>query len=244
MMGTGIGLVDIVILALVGVIFFRLFSVLGRRTGQERPPSDSLGMTEGREKSDDNVITLPDRTSSLEEQEQQEQQEQQEEQEEESSADAALWADDSPIGAGLAQIKIADHQFDPGPFVDGARAAYEMIVTAFAPGDHQTLRNLLSDEVYDNFASAIEAREAASETLETTITTMKAADIVDAGLDGKIAEVTVKFVSDMISVSRDDDGEVIGGTSAEHEVTDIWTFGRDTGSRDPNWTLVATSSEN
>ena len=216
MMGTGIGLVDIVILALVGVIFFRLFSVLGRRTGQERPPSDSLGMTEGREKSDDNVITLPDRTSSLEEQEQQEQQE---EQEEESSADAALWADDSPIGAGLAQIKIADHQFDPGPFVDGARAAYEMIVTAFALGDHQTLRNLLSDEVYDNFASAIEAREAASETLETTITTMKAADIVD-------------------------DGEVIGGTSAEHEVTDIWTFGRDTGSRDPNWTLVATSSEN
>ena len=132
----------------------------------------------------------------------------------------------------------------PGPFVDGARAAYEMIVTAFALGDHQTLRNLLSDEVYDNFASAIEAREAASETLETTITTMKAADIVDAGLDGKIAEVTVKFVSDMISVSHDDDGEVIAGTSAEHEVTDIWTFGRDTGSRDPNWTLVATSSEN
>jgi predicted lipid-binding transport protein (Tim44 family) len=231
MMGIAIGFEDLIVLVLIGVVFLRLFMVLGRRTGHEPPPSDSFGIAKGSEHSEDNVITLPDRAPQPTEPE-------------ETALDASIWADDSPVGAGLAQIKIADHQFDPGPFVDGARAAYEMIVTAFALGDHQTLRNLLSDEVYDNFASAIEAREAASETLETTITTMKAADIVDAGLDGKIAEVTVKFVSDMISVSRDDDGEVIGGTSAEHEVTDIWTFGRDTGSRDPNWTLVATSSEN
>ena len=231
MMGIAIGFEDLIVLVLIGVVFLRLFVVLGRRTGHEPPPSDSFGIAKSSEHSEDNVITLPDRAPQPTEPE-------------ETALDASIWADDSPVGAGLAQIKIADHHFEPGPFTDGARGAYEMIVTAFAQGDRQMLSNLLSDEVFDNFNRAIDGREAAGETLETTITAMKAVDIIDAGLDGKTAEVTVKFVSDMISFTRDSDGTLVGGSAAEHEVTDIWTFARDIGERDPNWTLVATSSEN
>jgi len=209
--------------------------MLGRRTGEERPPADSFGIAERSENDeaadDNNVISLPDRGPHPPEAE-------------EAGLDASIWADDSPVGAGLAQIKIADHHFEPGPFVEGARAAYEMIVAAFAGGDRQTLRGLLSDEVFDNFTQAIDGREAAGETLETTITAMKAADILDAGLDGRTAEITVKFVSDMISFTRDANGTLLAGNAGEHEASDIWTFARDIAARDPNWVLVATSSEN
>ena len=119
-----------------------------------------------------------------------------------------------------------------------------MIVAAFAQGDRQTLRGLLNDEVYENFEAAISEREEAHQQLETTITSIKSTDIVDARLNGKIAEVTVKFVIDMISVLKDDKGEPVGTPAHEREVTDIWSFARDTGTRDPNWMLVATSSEN
>ena len=106
------------------------------------------------------------------------------------------------------------------------------------------MRRILNDEVYDNFETAIETREEARQSLETTITAIKSADIVGARLNGKIAEVTVKFISDMISVTRTEADEVVGGAPQEREVTDIWTFARDTGNRDPNWELVATTSEN
>ncbi len=217
------------------MVFFRLFRVLGRRTGEERPPADSFGIAERSENAeavdDNNVISLPDREPHPPEAE-------------EAGLDASIWADDSPVGAGLAQIKIADHHFEPGPFVEGARAAYDMIVVAFAGGDRQTLRGLLNDEVFDNFTQAIDGREAAGETLETSITAMKATDILDAGLDGRTAEITVKLVSDMISFTRDAAGTLVAGNAGEHEVSDIWTFARDIGDRDPNWVLVATSSEN
>ncbi|MDP6708659.1 MAG: Tim44/TimA family putative adaptor protein [Alphaproteobacteria bacterium] len=235
-MGEGLSFLDILLVAMVaGFIFLRLRSVLGRRTGHEQqPPPDPYRLREGGEEAEsaeDNVVNLPEREGARPEGQQRE-------------AEAALWAEDSPIGAGLTQIKIVDHSFEPGAFVQGARAAYEMIVAAFAEGNREQLQRLLNDEVYDNFEGAIESRESAQQTLETTITAIKSADIVDARLNGKIAEVTVKFISDMISVTRTKAGEAVGGAPQEREVTDIWTFARDTGMRDPNWELVATSSEN
>jgi predicted lipid-binding transport protein (Tim44 family) len=220
-MGEGLSLLDILLVAMVaGFIFLRLRSVLGRRTGHEQQRPDPYRLREGGEEAEgpeDNVVNLPERDDAPPEDQRHE-------------AEAALWAEDSPIGAGLTQIKIVDHSFEPAAFVGGARAAYEMIVAAFAEGDRERLRRLLNDEVYDNFETAIESREAARQQLETTITAIKSTDIVDARLNGKIAEVTVKFISDMISVTRTKSGEV--------------TFARDTGTRDPNWELVATSSEN
>lgn len=228
-MSDGIGFLDIVLVAMVaGFIFLRLRSVLGRRTGHERQRPDPYRL---RESGEDKVVNLPERERGPADEKSRE-------------AEAALWADDSPVGAGLTQIKIADHNFEPGRFVEGARAAYDMIVTAFARGDRDTLRGLLNDEVYENFDKAIDEREAEQQRLETTITAIKSADIVDARMNARLAEVTVKFVSDMISVLRNDKGENVGGAPHEREVTDIWTFARDTGSRDPNWLLVATSSEN
>lgn len=230
-MGEGLSILDILLVVMVaGFIFLRLRNVLGRRTGNERQ-RDPHRMREGAEKNDDNVVNMPGQEEPAGDDQSRE-------------AEAALWAEDSPIGSGLTQIKIVDHHFEPGKFLEGARAAYEMVVAAFADGDRQVLRGMLNDEVYENFEAAITDREEANQQFETTITAIKSTDIVEARLNGKIAEVTVKFVSDMISVLRDDTGDTVGDEPHEREVTDIWSFARDTGNRDPNWTLVATSSEN
>ncbi len=229
-MGDGIQFLDIIFFAMVaGFIFLRLRSVLGRRTGNERQrPEAPFGLGRRPERAEDNVVALPDRGARRQVG---------------AEAETKLWAEDSPVGAGLTQIKIADHRFEPATFLDGAKQAYDMIVAAFAKGDRETLGMLLADEVRDNFVAAIEERERQGQTLETTITAIKRADIVEARLDGKQAEVTIKFVSDMVSVAKDSAGEPVGGSGGEREVTDIWTFGRDTSAKDPNWLLVATRSE-
>jgi predicted lipid-binding transport protein (Tim44 family) len=154
----------------------------------------------------------------------------------------------TPLGSvesGVAQIRSADSSFDPRGFANGARQAFEMIVRAFAQGDTATLRPLLSDEVYEHFTTAIQDRSRARHTLETTLVAIKSSDIVDARLNGRTAEVSVKFVSEQKNVTRDESGQVIDG-APEHvaTVTDIWTFARNTRASDPNWTLIGTSAQN
>jgi predicted lipid-binding transport protein (Tim44 family) len=118
-----------------------------------------------------------------------------------------------------------------------------MILDAYAKGDSQTLKPLLNPEVFANFSQAIRDREQAGETLEDTLVGIKSAEIVEAYLDGRTVNVTVKFVSEQINVTRDESGDVVDGNpNAVIEVTDFWTFARDAKSRDPNWTLVATNS--
>ncbi len=238
---------DIIFLAMVaGFIFFRLRGVLGRRTGNERPPAERRQKQDGapaedhqnanQQDNENNVVSLPDRSRV--------------DQAEDSvnikpEEEAALWAEDSPVGAGLTKIKLADHRFEPTTFSEGARGAYEMIVDAFAKGDRDALRPLLNDQVYENFVAAIDDREDKGQTLETMVVAINASEIVDAELKDKIAEVTVKFVSEMVSVTRDEDGEVLPDQpSGTLEVTDIWTFARDTRNRDPNWQLIETHGEN
>ncbi len=231
-MGEGFSFIDIILLAMVaGFVLFRLRSVLGRRTGhepQDSPAHVTRRRPAGDRRADDNVINLPDREAT------------------DDDAEAAPEPeDDSPVSAALTRIAIADRSFDRAGFISGARVAYEMIVNAFAAGDSRALKPLLSDQVFDNFRSAIEQRESAGKIQETTLVGIKSAEIIDADLKGRIAEVTVKFVSEMITVTKDAAGRVLAGDATKvASVTDIWTFARNTRASDPNWNLVATRSAN
>lgn len=236
------GFVDIytiIFLVLAVVIFLRLRSVLGRRTGSERPPFDPFSRREAPRPaaSDDKVISLPRRAP-------------------DGAEPAAggiatateeriktLAPEGTSLNAALRAIAVADRSFDPDAFLTGAKAAYEMIVTAFAEGDRKTLKNLLSREVYDGFVSAIAQREGRGETIEFRFVGIDKAEITDAALKGGIEQVTVRFHSKLISATHDKTGAVIDGDPVHvADVTDIWTFAREVSSRDPNWKLVATES--
>ena len=147
------------------------------------------------------------------------------------------------IAAGLTEIRRADPRFDIDHFLQGARAAFAMIVEAFAKGDKTTLRPLLADEVFAQFAGAIDAREQAGRTLSTELVATRSADLVGASLiDGK-ARVTVRFTSEQINVTRDARSGLVEGDPRQIDtVIDLWTFERDTRSRDPNWQLVETGA--
>jgi predicted lipid-binding transport protein (Tim44 family) len=227
----------IIFLALAVFIFLRLRSVLGQRTGRERPPYDPYAAREAaRPSTNDNVVTLPPRPTDAAVK---------------PAEDAVPPADrwkgiaekDSPAAAGLDAVVTQDPTFDPKHFLTGARAAYEMIVTAYAQGDRRGLKNLLAKEVYDGFETAINDRETKGEKAETRFVSIDKSDIIGADVKAKTAQVTVRFVSQLVSVTRDRDGNVIDGNPDKvTDVTDVWTFARDLGSRDPNWKLVATEA--
>lgn len=144
----------------------------------------------------------------------------------------------------ISQIRGADPNFNEKGFLNGAKGAFEMIVKSFAAGDTAALRPLLSDDVYDSFAGAIRARQAAGETLETKIVRIRSTDLLDASMTLNTARVTVRFTSEQIQVTTDKDGKVIEGDPAKSfEVTDRWTFSRNTRALDPNWQLAETRSE-
>jgi predicted lipid-binding transport protein (Tim44 family) len=139
----------------------------------------------------------------------------------------------------------ADPSFDPGLYLDGAKMAYEAIVMAFAEGDDATLKQLLGNDVYEGFARAIRERESRGEKVQSSLVGIDKADIIEAEVKNRTAYVTVKFVSELISVTRDAEDEVVEGDPKKvREVTDIWTFCRDIASKNPNWKLVATEAAN
>ncbi len=233
-MGDGFQFLDIILFAAIAAFFvLRLRGVLGKRTGHDKRKADPFGAREKTEDDDDDdkVISLPDRSQSARAEETGETEEE----------DAAA----TPLDAGLIQVKRVDKSFDADEFVNGARTAFEWVIDAFAQGDAKTLRPLLSNDVYGDFAGAIEEREAAGQKLETTLVGITDAEIIEAELQGRTAFVTIKFISEQVNVVRDSDGEVVDG-DPNHvtKITDIWTFARNTRSRDPDWTLVATRSPN
>ena len=226
-MDNGFQFFDLLIPAMIAAfILLRLRRVLGRRTGQERPPPEPMK----READDapDIVVPLPDRAER-----------------------AGRRKDDTddtdePEVSGLTQLKIADPAFDQVAFLNGARGAFEIILNAFAAGDKRQLKSLLSDPVYRKFRDEIDRRGRQGERLETTLISIILADIVDVRMDGRAALVTVKLVSEqtnrLSSADEDEDeNESIGAPPVE-SITDLWTFARDTGSGDPNWQLVETRS--
>lgn len=156
---------------------------------------------------------------------------------------------DSLVINGLLDILKADQQFDPQNFLTGARQAYEMIVTAFAEGNRKALRELLNREVYEGFAGAITDRESRGERVDQKFVGINKADILEAELHKGAAQVTVRFVSQLVKASFNNAGAVIEGDPAKiKEVTDIFTFSRDLSTaaarRDPNWKLIGTQSQN
>jgi predicted lipid-binding transport protein (Tim44 family) len=149
----------------------------------------------------------------------------------------------TPLAGGLDAIAAQDSSFDPRHFVSGARSAYEMIVLAFANGDRRALKDLLSSEVYDSFETVIKDREKHEQKTETRFVSIDKAELVSAEARDRAAQLTVRFVSQMISVTRDKTGAIVDGNPDKvADITDVWTFARDTSSRDPNWKLVGTGS--
>lgn len=145
------------------------------------------------------------------------------------------------VERGIREIAAADSRFDLASFVEGARGAYQMILEAFWKGDRETLRDLCDDDVYAGFVAAIDAREAAGETLENSLIRIEETCVHSAALDGKLARIAVLFVADIAAVTRDKDGNVIAGSLDDAiESRDVWTFTRNVAARDPNWVLDET----
>lgn len=224
-MSDGFAYLDILFFAMVAAfIAFRLRSVLGRKTGHERQRVDPISRRTA-PRAGDNVVPLPERAPPP------------------GSTEDAPAAEPRGSRDGVAAIRRADPGFDLDHFLQGARAAFAMIVEAYAKGDKRTLRPLLADEVYAQFAGAIDAREQAGHVLTTELVATREAEVADAALVGTRARVKVRFTSEQINVTRDAAGQIVEGDPKQIEtVVDLWTFERDTRSRDPNWQLVETGA--
>jgi len=129
-----------------------------------------------------------------------------------------------PAAGGLEEIYNADSSFSAEEFLRGAKAAYTMIVGAYARGDRAALRPLLDDDVYEAWDAAIQARETSSDRAFELLR-IKRAEIDRADLDAGIARVSVRYEADL------GDGEVT------RTAKEIWTFKREVASPDPNWLL-------
>jgi predicted lipid-binding transport protein (Tim44 family) len=241
---------DIVLIAVAaGFILYRLAAVLGRRTGHERqrfnpyagPKSEPREPAQAIEGEETTVPTAaapaapgaapaPARAAAAGKGRR-------------GHRISDIAPEGSPLARGLTEIQGADRNFDIDTFLAGARMAYEMIVTAFAKADRAPLKDLLGEDVYRDFESAIAAREAKGETLDQRFVGLRSAEIDSARLTGRIAQLSVRFVSEITSCLKNAEGAVIeGDPTSVHEVRDLWTFARDTRSSDPNWKLVATQS--
>lgn len=224
-MNDGFQFIDIILFAMVAAfLVLRLRSVLGRRDGHEGGKPDPLGPRAKGQDNDNNVVQLPDSG--------------------ESADDLPPGIDgDDPLAAGIMALKAADPGFDHQEFLSGSRIAFEVILGAYADGDAKGLKPLLSPEVFANFNKAITDREKAGESMEDTLVGINKVDIMEAYMEDSVAFVTVKYMSEQVNVVRDADNNVVSGdANTVVEVTDFWTFSRDTKARDPNWSLVATRS--
>ncbi|RVU21165.1 calcium-binding protein [Methylobacterium oryzihabitans] len=238
MMQDSFDLTTLIFLGLAVFVIWKLRSVLGQKTGSERPPFNPL-MRRREEppaapRDGDNVVRLPGAGP-----------------ERAGAAPVATvprnWKGvvepNSAAARGLDAIFQQEPGFDPRAFADGAKLAYETIVTAFAKGDRKTLKTLLSREVADGFERAIQTRERAGQTVETTFVSIDKAEIVGVDVRNRVAQITVRYLSKLITATRNAQGAVVDGSpEAVVDVTDVWTFARTLGSRDPNWQLVATEA--
>jgi predicted lipid-binding transport protein (Tim44 family) len=148
----------------------------------------------------------------------------------------------SPLGEQLRRLRGVDAGFDAARFLEAAENTFRTIVAAFAGGDRVTLRSLLTDDTYRAFETAIAARETASETQRTEIKDMSTAAIVAVELAEKMADITVRFVSDQLNITLGRDSQPVSGTDGITEMVDLWTFERDLGMRDQTWRLAAARS--
>jgi predicted lipid-binding transport protein (Tim44 family) len=240
-----INLFTLVLLIVAVVVVLKLRSVLGRRTGDEEARLERYRaerrQQEGAGTPADNVVSMPRREGAPA-----------------GPATEVAVADaeertkeypglDAEVRQGLMDIAKLDPAFDPDAFLRGARQAYEMIVTAFAEGNRKILKDLLNRDVYDGFQRAMTERESRGEQVDQSFVGINKADIVESEVKGGDANITVRFISQLISATRDKAGAILSGDPQKvKEVTDIWTFSRDISSAkaraNPNWRLIATQS--
>jgi predicted lipid-binding transport protein (Tim44 family) len=239
---------DIILIGLIAIfLILRLRAVLGKRTGNERPPghdpfsrptpppapSGNTPRIGDAPAGNDNVVSLPSAGTSTPRPSNA------------TSGPGGIRASVlPPATAGVAAIRAADPAFQPMAFADGARAAFSTIVEAFAKGEMQPLRSLLDPATFASFEAAVRSRNERHEKAETTLIGFEASDIAAAELHDSSAQVTVRFVTEQINVVRNAEGQIADGNPNEvQKVIDLWTFRRDTKSSDPNWVLVKTESE-
>jgi predicted lipid-binding transport protein (Tim44 family) len=221
--------VDLILFAMVAAfLVLRLRSVLGRRTGFERPRREGPHPYDPQAaRSAPATDVLPELPSA---------------QIEPDGTRRVVPDPRSPVGQALMRIRGVDPSFEPEGFLHGAEGAFRMIVEAFARGDRDTLRMLLSEDTYGGFEGEISRREAAGESQRSEVRAMQETKIDAADLRGTVADVTVRFISDQVNLTTAKDGSVVAGAEAVTELVDIWTFQRDLRSQDPTWKLVATQS--
>ena len=215
--------IDLLLFGMIAAfLVLRLRSILGRRTGFERPTADNPAASPNPAHAappgiGDAVDPAAEPTRALPE-------------------------PSSPAGQALARMAAIEPAFNAGHFLAGAEAAFRMIVEAYAAGDRTALRPLLSDDTYLGFDAAVTAREAAGEVQRGEIRAINTVAIESAALRGNLASITVRFVSDQINETLDRDGKPVAGTDAVTEITDLWTFERELGQPDPAWRLAAAQS--
>lgn len=211
--------IEIVLLAMIALfVGLRLYAVLGQRTGHEQQP-----VTRPEPAAPETMppAAAPDLSAN--------------------PAEPSGFAYEKGAATGIRAIIAADPGFDVARFVEGAQAAYRMVLEAFWKGDREELAFLAGDKVRAAFVDAIEEREAAGHKLDNRLVAVERAAIEDARLDGRIAEIEVRFDAFVAAVTRDKEGEMIAGSLDDAVPTnDIWTFRRDLSSSDPNWRLVET----
>jgi predicted lipid-binding transport protein (Tim44 family) len=213
----------IVILALVALfIGLRLYSVLGERTGHEQHPILKPAESDARAAPQ---VTQPVAPQPV-------------------APEAGDLAYIPTAGPGVRAILAADSTFDVARFLEGAKSAYRMILEAFWKGDLDTLKSHVEPHIYEAFAFSVEQRTKDGLTLDNRLVVIEQAVISEATLERGIAIITVRLEADIAAVTRNTDGEVVAGSVSDAVQTrDLWTFRRDTGSRDPNWLLIETDEE-
>ena len=211
---------DILIFAiLAAVIFFKLFNVLGRRTGHEQPPPAPMTSPVADNDVQNTVLKFK--------------------REEDDHADE----DADPLKRGLNRIRLADRNFDLEQFLSGARHVFGVILDSFHKGDLDPVGQFLDEEVHQSFSHALADRDSDGMRRQIELVAINGCEAIEAEMADRHARITVRFESEQIDVVKDGEDRIIAGDpSRTIEVTDIWTFSRDTGSRDPNWLLVATRS--
>jgi predicted lipid-binding transport protein (Tim44 family) len=225
----------LIVIAVAVFVLFRLRSVLGTRTGNERPPVERRKPANDAA-AEDTVVPMRPRGVSAPELDE-------ENRIRKTDAEIEQMAKGNPeLATGLKQVVEADLSFTPKSFLEGAKQAYEMVVTAYATGDRVMLKNLLEKDVFDGFQRAIADREAAGQTVDFTFVGLPKVEISDAEYDKKNVLVTVRFHAEVVSATRDKDGALVDGNADQVQtIADEWTFARNPKSRDPNWKIVTTS---
>ncbi|MBX4335367.1 Tim44/TimA family putative adaptor protein [Bartonella raoultii] len=223
----------VIALIIMVVVFIQLRNVLGKRIGFEKPPFDSSSNYSKKQtetETTDSLVSLPHHSNTKKG---------------DFSEIDAIAPEGSVLNEGLRALRKIDPQFSPQFFIKGAQVAYEMIVTAFAKGERDQLKRLLSQDVFESFCAALEKREKNKENVQFTFVGINKIEFVAAAIQDKEEFITVRIISEIISVTYNEQEERIDGDpDTIVEIRDVWTFVRNSLSSDPNWKLFATEDEN